>query len=217
MATKTIAQNKSGGFMGSLPNLGKWSFLIIILVLFVGAYFGMNWLQNNEKAKASPIREQIATMQKAISAVPAPPPPAVVVAPDISDRLVKHAAIQAQIASTQKSIADLETQFTSPTEVNNIINKLFETAKAYAVGITVMASGDGTQTINTTMGPMSYITLTYKVTLSGDIPSFENYLIAISKLGICQISGVSINTAKTAMEKDTATIDLDVFSKGMGE
>jgi hypothetical protein len=218
MATKTVAQSKSGGFLGSLPNLGKWFFFIIIVALFAGAYFGMNWLQNNERAKADPIKEQIATLQKAITAVPAPLPPAVAVIPDYSDRIAKQAALQAQIASTQKSITDLNTQFTySPADANPIINKMFDIAKTNSVGITVMATADGSQTIATPTGSMSYNTLAYTVTLSGDIPSIENYLIAVSKLGMCQINSISITTAKTALEKDTATFNLDVFLKGTGQ
>jgi hypothetical protein len=216
MATKAIPQKSSGKFLGFLPNLGKLKRLLLLVLLFVAIFVPLTLLQGGEKSQTAGLQSEISTYQKALSVIPIPP---VVVQPpyqppvkiDQSAALQQQADLQKQIDEIQINIKNLSKDFYITSANLGIIDNLMAIAKLTDVEITQLGSTAGKKTINVEEQGIGYRTFQYTITMSGDIPRFHNFMLALDKISMLQISGVSITTAKTTLDKDTATIDIDIF------
>ena len=180
-------QKKS--FLDRLPRLSRVSQLLLLIGIFLILLIPLLFINQQQVQKQAQLRTTLANLQKALAAEE--PPQA-----KLQDKLEQ---LQAQIESAQAT-------YPHPDSTPEILDSLLELAELHDIYVTStsVASSQPKEAI----GPV----ITIKLGLKGQVPKFQNFLLALDeRFPSAQIEQVSFTIATEEGEEDTATITIEIL------
>ncbi len=183
---------KKKGFVDRLPKMGRISQLIIIVGIIVAVFAALLFVRSKLSASQTTLDKTLANLQK-ITGVQQTP----------------QTKYEADLAQAQAETEAARASFPDPQGVPKILDDLMALAEANDVYIT--GTKIATSTPKGGVGPVVSIT----VTLKGQVPKFENFLLGLdTKLPTSQIRLTTFTAAEKEGEYDTASMTIDVQTYG---
>jgi hypothetical protein len=183
---------KKKGLLDRLPKLGRVSQLILLISIFL-VIFILLWLFDQQQSKTQTTLDSTLTNLQRITAGAQTP----------------KAKYEAELAQATAGADTAKASFPAPDQAPEILDSLLELAQLNDIYVTQTAVTTSTPTGS--IGPV----LTFTLGLKGQIPKFQNFLLALdTKLPTSQIKQVTFTVAAAAEEYDTASIGIDVFCYG---
>jgi len=183
---------KKKGFVDRLPKMGRISQLIIIVGIIVAVFAALLFVRSKLSASQTTLDKTLANLQK-ITGVQQTP----------------QTKYEADLAQAQAETEAARASFPDPQGVPKILDDLMALAEANDVYIT--GTKIATSTPKGGVGPVVSIT----VTLKGQVPKFENFLLGLdTKLPTSRIKLTTFTAAEEEGEYDTASMTIDVQTYG---
>jgi len=193
--TQPEATEKKKGLLDRLPKLGRVSQLILLISIFL-VVFILLWLFDQQQSKTQTTLGSTLTNLQTITAGAQTP----------------KTKYEAELAQATAGADAAKASFPAPNQAPEILDSLLELAQLNDIYVTQTAISTSTPTGS--IGPV----LTFTLGLKGQIPKFENFLLALdTKLPTSQIKQFTFTVAGTAEEYDTASIGIDVLCYGAGK
>jgi hypothetical protein len=195
MTQPEATEKKKRGLLDRLPKLGRVSQLILLITVFL-VVFILLWLFDQQQSKTQTTLDSTLTNLQTITAGAQTP----------------KAKYEAELAQATADADAAKASFPAPDQAPEILDSLLELAQLNDIYVTQTAITTSTPTGS--IGPV----LTFTLGLKGQIPKFENFLLALdTKLPTSQIKQLTFTVAAAAEEYDTASIGIDVFCYGGGK
>jgi hypothetical protein len=181
---------KKKGFLDSLPKMGRLSQLVLLIGIFLVIFIGLFMLNRQLTARQTELKGTLTNLQKILATGQTP-----------------QTQYEAKLAQATADSEAAKAAYPTPDQAPEILDSLLELAAANDIDITQTAISSATA--SGAIGP----TLTFTLGLQGQIPKFENFLLALdTKLPTSQITGLTFTTASTEQGYDTASIKINVLS-----
>lgn len=186
------ATEKKKGFLDRLPKLGRVSQLVLLIGVFLIIFIPL-WLINQQQPeRQSQLEATLSNLQRILATGQTPK--------------VKYEAELAQATADSEAA---KASFPAPNQAPEILDSLLALAQQNDIYVTQTAITTSTPTGS--IGPV----LTFQLGLKGQIPKFENFLLALdTKLPTSQIKQFTFTVAAQEAEYDTASITIDVLCYG---
>jgi preprotein translocase subunit YajC len=180
---------KKKGLSDRAPRIGRLSQLILLIVVFVIIVAALWFINNKQSERQTELKATLASLDKILTIEETPK--------------AKLEAELAQItAETEATKALFPNLNQSPAVVDSLL-KLAELNDIY-VTQTKVSTSEG----KNAMGP----TLTVILNLRGQVPKFQNFLLALdNELPTSQITSINFTIAGPEGEEDSATITIDIL------
>lgn len=164
-------EKKKKSFLERLPRLGRVSQLILLIGVFLVIFIPL-WLINQQQPqKQADLNNTLTNLQKILAVEQTP-----------------KARFEAELAQVTADTATAEAVFPRPNQSPEIIDSLLELANVNDIYVT--QTKVSSLTAAGAIGP----TLTIELTLKGQIPNFQNFLLALNdRLPTSQIRQVNIS------------------------
>ncbi|MCJ7515733.1 MAG: hypothetical protein MUO89_07200 [Dehalococcoidia bacterium] len=180
---------KKKGFLDRLPKMGRVSQLILLIGIFLVIFVPLLIINQKQPETQSGYQTMLANMQKIISGETTP-----------------KAKYESELAQATADAEAAKAAFPAPNQAPEILDSLLELAQSNDIYVTNTSITSATP--KGSIGPVLTFTLGFK----GQIPKFENFLLALdTKLPTSQIKQYTFTVATTAQEYDTATIGIEVL------
>lgn len=190
--TQPEATEKKKGLLDSLPKLGRISQLILLIGGFLIIFIPLWLIDQQQPEKQAQLKGTLANLQKIVSVAETP-----------------RDIFEAELAQATANTEAAKASFPAPDQAPEILDSLLELANLNDIYVTQTSVSTSTPTGS--IGPV----LTFKLGLKGQIPKFQNFLLALdNKLPTSQIRTVTFTTAQKGQEYDTASIGIEVFCYG---
>ena len=190
--TQPEATEKKKGLLDRLPKLGRVSQLILLISIFL-VVFILLWLFDQQQSKTQTTLDSTLNNLQRITAGAQTP----------------TAKYEAELAQATADAGASKASFPAPDQAPEILDSLLELAQLNDIYVTQTAVTTSTPTGS--IGPV----LTFTLGLKGQIPKFENFLLALdTKLPTSQIKQFTFTVAEAAEEYDTASVGIDVLCYG---
>lgn len=177
-------------FLDKLPKLGKASQFVLLIGIVLVIFVGLFMLDRQLSTKQTEQSRILANLQRTLSGVQTP-----------------QNKFEADLAQATADSEAAKAAFPNPNQAPEIMDSLLQLAAANDINVTSTAISSTTNKGD--IGP----TFTFTLGLKGQIPLFENFLLALdSKLPTSKISSLNFIVAGVGDEYDTATIKIDVLS-----
>jgi len=184
--------NKSNIFQ-KLPRLSTAIWLLIVFSLFLIVIVPMLLGFFSEMSNQSMLRGQLTQLQTRYN--------------DLQKQTGSQAALLAEVTALKNDVDKTRLSYRNVDDSIEVSQALIELAWKYDITITNMTMS---QTIGKYSG-LDYPVLTYVLDMTGQVPSFQNYLLALgSKLPSSQAAGVVITPAVEQGKLDKATLTIKV-------
>lgn len=190
---------KKKGFLDRLPKLGRASQLFLVVIVFVVLFGLLFWFNQKQPENEATLNNTLSNLQKIVGVEQTP-----------------KAKFEAELAQVTAETEADKAVFPKTSQAPEILDTLLEMAQLNDLSVTqtkvstTTPSSTTPKTTTTTkaIGPI----LTIEMNLKGQIPKFQNFLLALdSKLPTSQIKSLVFTTAVTATEEDTADIIIDIY------
>lgn len=182
-----------------LPKFSPVARLILFTGIFLVIAIPFYLILSQQQAKQAELNQQYSILQKATGKQESPE--------------VLKKGIEAEISSAQKELAAARAVFPNPDQSPEIIDNIMTLAKANGIEITktlVSASHSAIIVGNDTVG---YPVLNFDITLKGQVPKFQNFLLALnSRFPTSELKKVYFRIPGKEDEEDTANIVISVYS-----
>jgi hypothetical protein len=189
LQTETTKKNK--GILERLPKLGRLSQLVLLIGVFLVIFVGLLMLNNQLSAKQTTLNSTLTNLQKILTGAQQTP----------------QSKYEGDLAQATAQSQAAKASYPTPNQAPEILDSLLALAASNDVYVTGTAI-----TSDTTAGAIGP-TLTFDLGLKGQIPKFENFLLALDKkLPTSRINTLTFVAAGVGQEYDTATIKIDVLS-----
>jgi hypothetical protein len=183
---------KSKGFLERLPKLGRISQLVLLIGIFLVIFVPLYIINQRQPETQTGYETTLANLQRIISVEQTP-----------------KSKYEADLAKATADAAAAKAAFPAPNQAPEILDKLLELAQSNDLYVTSTSVASSTSTGG--IGPV----LTFTIGLKGQIPKFENFMLALdTKLPTSQINQYTFTVATSEQEYDTATIGIDVLCYG---
>ena len=180
---------KKKGLLDRLPKMGRVSQLILLIGIFLVIFVPLLIINQKQPEIQSGYQATLANMQKIISGETTP-----------------KAKYESELAQATADAEAAKAAFPAPNQAPEILDSLLELAQSNDIYVTNTSITSATP--KGSIGPVLTFTLGFK----GQIPKFENFLLALdTKLPTSQIKQYTFTVATTAQEYDTATIGIEVL------
>jgi hypothetical protein len=180
---------KKKGFLDRLPKMGRTSQLVLLIGIFLVLLIPLILVGNQQSAKQTELKGTLANLNKILAGEETP-----------------KANLEAELAQINAETETTKAIFPSTSQSPAIINSLLELAKRNDIYVT--QTKVSTSQPKEAIGPI----LTIQLVLKGQIPKFQNFLLALDDtLPTSQIKQVAFTTAGEEGEEDTASITIDVL------
>lgn len=188
-------EKKGKGFLDRLPKLGRVSQLVLLIGIFLVIFIPLWIIDQQQPERQSQLEASLSNLQKILATGQTP-----------------KAKYEAELAQATADSEAAKAVFPSPNQAPEILDSLLALAKQNDIAVTQTAIT--TSTPSGSLGPV----LTFKLGLTGQIPKFQNFLLALdNKLPTSQIGAVTFTTAQTGQEYDTASVTVAVLCYGGGK
>jgi len=186
---------KKKGFLDRLPKLGRASQLVLFIGVFLIIFIPL-WLINQQQPeRQSQLEATLSNLQRILATGQTP-----------------KANYEAELAQATADSEAAKAAFPLPNQAPEILDSLLALAQLNDIYVTQTAITTSTPTGS--IGPV----LTFTLGLKGQIPKFENFLLALdTKLPTSQIKQFTFTVAGVGAEYDTASITIDVLCYGGGK
>lgn len=192
MTLQPETTEKKKGFLDRLPKLGRVSQLVLLIGIFLVVFVPLWIINKNQPEIQSGYQTTLVNLNKIIGGDTTP-----------------KAKYEADLAQAKADAEAAKAAFPAPNEAPEIMDTLLELA--HANDIYVINTSITSATAKESIGPVLTFTLGFK----GQIPKFENFMLALdTKLPSSQIKQYTFTVATTAEEYDTASIGIDVLCYG---
>lgn len=188
-------QEKKKGLLDRLPKLGRLSQLILLIGIFLVILIPV-WIFNQQQpARQDELNSTLANLQKILSVQESP-----------------KAKFESELAQATADLEAAGAVYPNPTQAPEILDSLLALAQQNDIYITQTSVSTSTPT--GAIGPV----LTFALGLKGQIPKFQNFLLALdTKLPTSQITQATFTAAQSSQEYDTAAITINVLCYGGGK
>ncbi len=177
-----------------LPRLSNSVWLILILALFLIVVVPMVTGYIEQVSKQSAIQAQINDVQSQIN--------------DLKAKMASQTGVSVEAIDIKKQLEAARQQYKKVGNNPEVSKILMDLAWDNDITITSMTV---TQGVNKILGS-EYPVLTYTLSLTGQVASFQNFLIAVGvKLPSSQVTSVTISPATVVGELDKATINMQIY------
>jgi len=184
-------QNKKS-FLDSLPKMGRVSQLVLLIGIFLVIFIGLLMLNRQLSTREAGLNGTLTNLQRILS----------------TGGQISQTKYEADLAQATAANEAAKAAYPNPNQAPEILDSLLEIASINNIYVTSTSISSATQP--GALGP----TLSFTLGLKGQIPSFENFLLALdTKLPTSQISAVTFNASSKEGEYDTASIKIDVLSR----
>jgi hypothetical protein len=190
---------KKPGFLDKLPKVGRASQLFIILVIFLLVFIGIYVIYQQQPKTQANLNNTLSNLQKIVGVTETP-----------------KAKYEAELAQVTTDAEAAKAVFPTINQSPEILDSLLQLAELNDVSVTqtkvTTITPKATKTAaNQPLGPI----LTIELGLKGQIPKFQNFLLAVdSKLPTAQIRTLAFTTAVSETEEDTGRVLIDIFCYG---
>jgi len=180
---------KKKDLLDRLPKMGRISQLVLLIGIFLVLLIPLMLINNQQSAKQIELKATLANLEKVLAVEETP-----------------KAKLEAELAQINAETEAAKAVFPDTNQSPAIIDSLFELAELNDIYVT--------QTKVSTTQPKEAIgpTLTIQLGLTGQVPRFQNFLLALGdKLPTSQIKQVTFTIAGEEGEEDAASITLDIL------
>jgi hypothetical protein len=185
-------EEKKKGFLDRLPKLGRISQFILLIGGFLVIFIPLWVINQQQPERQTELKATLTNLQKILAVEETP-----------------KARYEAELAQVTAETEAAKAAFPSPNQAPEILDSLLELAELNDIYVTETAVSSATPTGS--IGPV----LTFTLGLKGQIPKFQNYLLALdNKLPTSQIKSVAFTVAGTGEEYDTASLAISVLCYG---
>jgi hypothetical protein len=193
--TQPEATEKKKGLLDRLPKLGRVSQLVLLIGVFLIIFIPLWIINQQQPEKQAQLEGTLNNLRRILSVEQTP-----------------KAEFEAELAQATAGADASKASFPAPDQAPEILDSLLELAQLNDIYVTQTAVTTSTPTGS--IGPV----LTFTLGLKGQIPKFQNFLLALdNKLPTSQIRAVTFTTAQTGQEYDTASVTIEVLCYGGGK
>jgi hypothetical protein len=190
--TQPEATEKKKGLLDRLPKLGRISQLILLIGVFLVIFIPLWIIDQQQPERQSQLESTVSNLQRILATGQTP-----------------KAKYEAELAQATAGADAAKASFPAPDQAPEILDSLLELAQLNDIYVTQTAVTTSTPTGS--IGPV----LTFTIGLKGQIPKFENFMLALdTKLPTSHIKQFTFTVAGAAEEYDTASIGIDVLCYG---
>jgi hypothetical protein len=189
MAMIQPGQEKKKGFLDRLPKMGRISQLVLLIGIFLVIFAVLFWINLELPKTQEQLTSSLGSLQKILSTQQTP-----------------KTKYEAQLAQVTADTEAAKAAFPSSNGTPQILDSLLELAGANDIYVT------GTKIANSTPAGSIGPVLTFTLNLKGQVPKFQNFLLALdTKFPTSQIKQATFTVATVATEEDTAMLVFDVL------
>ena len=191
--TQPETTEKKKSILDRLPKMGRISQLILLIGGFLIIFIPL-WLINQQQPeRQSQLEATLTNLQKIVAVEQTP-----------------KAKLEAELAQVTADSDVAKAVFPRPDQAPEILDSLLELAELNDIYITQTAVSTSTGSI----GPV----LSFTLGLKGQIPKFENFLLALdTKLPTSQIKQFTFTVTGVEEGYDTASVTIEVLCYGGGK
>jgi low affinity Fe/Cu permease len=180
---------KKKGFLDRLPKMGRTSQLVLLIGIFLILFIPLMLINNQQPAKQAELKATLVNLERILAVEETP-----------KDKL------EAELAQINAETEAAEAVFPNTNQSPEIIDSLFKLAELNDIYVT--QTKVSISQLKEAIGP----TLTIQLGLKGQVPKFQNFLLALDdKLPTSQISKVTFTIAGEEGEEDAASITIDIL------
>ncbi len=182
-------QEKKKGILDRLPKMGRISQLILIIGIFLVIFVPIFMINQQQAPKQAQLNATLANLRKIVSVQQTP-----------------KTNFEAELAQIMAEAEANKAAFPSTNQAPEILDSLLELAELNDIYVT--QTSVSTSQPKGAIGPLLTITLGLK----GQVPKFQNFLLALDNtLPTSQIRQVTFTVATTKEAQDTASVTIDIF------
>lgn len=180
---------KKKSILDRLPKLGRVSQLILLIGGFLVIFIPIYLVNQQQIPKQADLRVTLTNLQKILAVAETP-----------------KAKFEAELAQVTAESEAAKAAFPSSNQAPEITDSLLELAELNDIYVTQTKISTSTPT--GAIGPV----LTITIGLKGQMPKFQNFLLALGdKLPTSQIKQLTFTIASAEEAEDTASVTLDIF------
>jgi Tfp pilus assembly protein PilN len=188
--TEDKTGKQASTLLNKLPKLSRLSHVIVLIGVFAVILGGMLFLNNTQSSRYAELRSELTSLQ-------------VILAKPVTEK----ESIQTKIDKVEAEIESSKEVFPKLEQSTDIVNSLYDLAETNDVVITrattVIPDLEQVKT--------SYPSLTFTLSMDGQVPKFLNFLLAVGdRYPTSEIREVSITIADEEGDEDNADITIDV-------
>ncbi|MCJ7655118.1 MAG: hypothetical protein MUO97_07460 [Dehalococcoidia bacterium] len=180
---------KKKGLLDRLPRLGRLSQLILLIGAFLIIFIPIWFIDQQQSKRQADLKATLANLDRILAVEETP-----------------KAKLEAELAQVTADTEATKAIFPNPNQSPEIIDSLLELAELNDIYVTQTKVSTSQQ-----KGAISP-TLTFQLSLKGQVPKFQNFLLALdNKLPTSQITKLSFTIVGEEGVEDTATITIDIL------
>lgn len=191
-------QKKS--FLDRLPKLGRVSQLMLIIGIFLILVIPLGMVYVQQPARQIQLKGALSNLERILEAP-----------------TTEKENLERELSKAEAELEAARAAFLSPDQSPEIIDRLLELAESNDIDVT-QTQVSVVEEEDTDEGASQYPVLTFKIYLEGQVPKFQNFLLALdAALLTAEVKEVTFTIAEEEGEEDTASITIDVSCYEGGE
>lgn len=184
--TSPETKKKNKGLLERLPKLGRVSQLVLIVGIFLVLFIPLWIINQQQPAKQAQLETTLINLQRILGAEQTP-----------------KTEYEAELAQAKAETEAARAVYPTPNQSPEILATILDLASQNDIYVIKTA-------VSTSSGSLGTI-LTFSLGLEGQIPKFQNFLLALGeKLPTSQIKTVSFTVSQGGQEYDAASIAINV-------
>ena len=190
-------QKKS--FLDRLPKLGRVSQLMLIIGIFLILVIPLGMVYVQQPARQIELKGTLSNLERILEAP-----------------TTEKENLERELSKAEAELEAAKAAFLSPDQSPEIIDRLLELAASNDIDVTQTQVSVSEEDADE--GASQYPVLTFKIYLEGQVPKFQNFLLALdAALLTAEVKEVTFTIAEEEGEEDTASITIDVSCYEGGE
>ena len=184
-------QKKS--FLDRLPKLGRVSQLMLIIGIFLILVIPLGMVYLQQPARQIQLKGALSNLERILEAP-----------------TTEKENLERELSKAEAELEAARAAFLSPDQSPEIIDRLLELAESNDIDVT-QTQVSVVEEEDTDEGASQYPVLTFKIDFDGQVPKFQNFLLALdAALLTAEVKEVTFTIAEEEGEEDTASITIDV-------
>jgi cell division protein FtsL len=185
-----------------LPKLGKLSQLMLLVGIFLILVIPLGMLYLQQPARQMELKGTLSNLERILEAP-----------------TTEKENLERELRQAEAGLEAARAAFLSPDQSPEVIDRLLELAESNDIDVTkAQVSVAEDEEEDADEGASQYPVLTFKIEFDGQVPKFQNFLLALdSELLTCEVKEVTFTIAEEEGEEDTASITIDVSCYEGGE
>ena len=186
---------KKKGLFNRLPKLGRASQLALIVGIFLVIFVPMWLIYQQQPAKQADLEVTLSNLEKILAVQTTP-----------------KEKLETEFKQADAELEVAKAAFPNPNQSPEIIEELLKLAESNDIYVTGTKLSASQRALTKTEGAIKWSILTFDISLKGQVPKFQNFLLALdSKLPTYQVKEVTFQIAAKEGEEDTASLKIEVF------